>query len=144
MNYLSPEVGNGPWTAEEEKLLLEKYRELGAVWKHIASFFISRTDINVKSRWQLMQRRARKKSVKQMVETAAQPPLPRSVPKVPKPLPMPIVSCDPLPFVTARPAEVGSARPEAADSADSAMDEIWGTLMMNEETPFGSGFDMWF
>jgi hypothetical protein len=57
---------------------------------------------------------------------------------------MPIVSCDPLPFVTARPAEVGSARPEAADSADSAMNVILGRLMMNEETPFGSGFDMWF
>jgi hypothetical protein len=64
LNYLSPDVGNGPWTREEELLLVEKYREFGSAWKYIASFFKSRTDINVKNRWQLMQRRLRKNSVK--------------------------------------------------------------------------------
>jgi hypothetical protein len=49
-NYLSPAVGNAPWTPEEEQLLISKYNELGPVWKRIASFFAARTDINVKSR----------------------------------------------------------------------------------------------
>jgi hypothetical protein len=56
-NYLSPDVQNGPWTHEEEQHLLEVYNTVGAKWKHIATFFPSRTDINVKSRWQLIQRR---------------------------------------------------------------------------------------
>jgi hypothetical protein len=145
LNYLSPDVGNGPWTPAEEEMLVEKYREFGAAWKHIASFFRSRTDINVKSRWQLMQRRVRKNSAKQMVRNAAQPlaapPPRRPLPMVPRPLPMPIVSCAPLPFTTARPPQVATPEPEAADGT---MDQIWGSLMMNEETPFGRGFDLWF
>jgi hypothetical protein len=116
---------------------VKKYGEFGAAWKHIASFFKSRTDINVKSRWQLMQRRVRKNSGRQMVQNA----LPRPLPAVPKPLPIPIVSCDPLPFAAARPAQVASAAPAAADNP---MDQIWGSLMMNEETPFESSFDFWF
>jgi hypothetical protein len=33
LNYLSPEVVNGPWSREEEQLLIAKYRELGPMWK---------------------------------------------------------------------------------------------------------------
>jgi hypothetical protein len=56
-NYLSPDVRNGPWTMEEEKQLLDLYDSMGAKWKQIATFFNARTEINVKSRWQLIQRR---------------------------------------------------------------------------------------
>jgi hypothetical protein len=139
LNYLSPDVGNGPWTPEEEKILVEKYKEFGAAWKHIASFFKSRTDINVKSRWQLMQRRLRKNPAPQMVQNAELPPL--SLPRVPKPLPIPIINCDPLPFTTAPPARVASLPTEAADNQ---MNQIWGSMMMNEETQFEGGFDFWF
>ncbi|EAY22700.1 Myb-like DNA-binding domain containing protein [Trichomonas vaginalis G3] len=48
--YLSG-VENGPWTEEEDALLLEKYNELGPKWAQIAQFFKSRTDNNVKNRW---------------------------------------------------------------------------------------------
>jgi hypothetical protein len=139
LNYLSPDVGNGPWTPEEEKILVEKYKEFGAAWKHIASLFKSRTDINVKSRWQLMQRRLRKNPARLMVQNAELPPLP--LPKIPKPLPIPIINCDPLPFTTAPPARVASSPPEAADNP---MDQIWRSLMMNEEQMFEGGFDFWF
>lgn len=50
-NYLTPEVTNGPWTKEEDDLLFELFYKYGARWKTIASFFPSRTDINIKSRW---------------------------------------------------------------------------------------------
>lgn len=62
-NYLSPEVVNGPWTYEEEELLVKKYEELGPSWKLIATFFPSRTDINIKSRWNLRERRLKKESL---------------------------------------------------------------------------------
>jgi hypothetical protein len=57
VNYLSPDVQNGPWTAAEEQDLLFLQQQLGAKWKHIATFFTARTEINVKSRWNLIQRR---------------------------------------------------------------------------------------
>jgi hypothetical protein len=63
-NYLSPSIGNAPWTPEEEQLLLQKYSEIGPLWKQIASFFTARTHINVKSRWNLIQRRIRRQARK--------------------------------------------------------------------------------
>jgi hypothetical protein len=68
LNYLSPDVRNGPWTPAEEQLLLEKYAEFGPAWKRIATFFPTRTDINVKSRWQLMQRHRRKEVTRILLE----------------------------------------------------------------------------
>jgi hypothetical protein len=69
------------------------------------------------------------------------PPLP--IPMIPKPLtiPIPIISCDPLPFTTLRPARVANAQLEVVDNQ---MDEISGSLMMNEETPFEGNFGFWF
>jgi hypothetical protein len=66
LNYLSPAVGNDPWTPEEDQLLTRKYREIGPRWKHIAVFFKGRTDINVKSRWKVIQRRKRREANKRM------------------------------------------------------------------------------
>jgi hypothetical protein len=60
LNYLSPDVGNGPWTSQEDELLLTKVQELGFAWKSIAACFPTRTDINVKSRWRLIQRHVRR------------------------------------------------------------------------------------
>ncbi|OHT09792.1 hypothetical protein TRFO_21141 [Tritrichomonas foetus] len=59
-NYLSPDVVNGPWTEDEEALLVQKYNEIGPYWKQIATFFPTRTDINIKSRWNLRERRLKK------------------------------------------------------------------------------------
>lgn len=60
INYLSPDVVNGPWTEEEDQLLIQKYNEIGPFWKLIAKFFPTRTDINIKSRWNLRMRQRRK------------------------------------------------------------------------------------
>lgn len=63
LNYLSPDVVNGPWTAEEDELLVQKYNEIGPYWKKIAAFFPTRTDINIKSRWNLRERRIKKEKL---------------------------------------------------------------------------------
>lgn len=55
-NYLSPRVVNAPWSAAEDFLLEQKFREMGPHWKAIASFFPMRTDIQVKNRILLKQR----------------------------------------------------------------------------------------
>lgn len=66
LNYLSPLVENGPWTPEEEELLCEKYNEIGPHWKQISVFFPSRTDINVKSHFHLIERRNMKAEKKRL------------------------------------------------------------------------------
>ena len=53
INYLSPNVTNGPWTAEEELLLIEKVQEMGPRWPKIAKYFQSRSDVNIKNRYAL-------------------------------------------------------------------------------------------
>ena len=50
-NYLSPSIKNDPWTEEDDKLLKEKYKEYGPKWSLIASFFPSRSDVNIKNHW---------------------------------------------------------------------------------------------
>ena len=50
-NYLSPENKNGPWTQDEDRLLTEKFLELGPQWTSIAKFFDGRSENNVKNRW---------------------------------------------------------------------------------------------
>ena len=56
LNYLDPNLNKSEWTEEEDKLLYEKFEEIGRKWKIIASFFKNRTDINVKNRWLMLER----------------------------------------------------------------------------------------
>ena len=71
LNYLDPNLNTSEWTPEEDKLLYEKFDEIGRKWKIIASFFKNRTDINVKNRW-LMLERHRKKALKQKEQETEQ------------------------------------------------------------------------
>ena len=57
-HYLSPEISQRPWTAEEDELLLAKVNEYGSRWVTISKFFNNRTDINVKNRWVVLMRRS--------------------------------------------------------------------------------------
>ncbi|OHT05631.1 hypothetical protein TRFO_26508 [Tritrichomonas foetus] len=72
-NYLCPDVVNGPWSDEEEELLVQKFQELGPSWKQIASFFPTRTDINIKSRWHLRERRIKKEELQKKKALLKQP-----------------------------------------------------------------------
>ena len=53
-NYLSPLLNMDPWTADEDKLLEEKVKEMGQKWSIIAHFFNGRSDVNVKNRYALL------------------------------------------------------------------------------------------
>ena len=58
--YLNPSLKTDDWTKEEDDLLLAKASEIGLKWKAISAFFPGRTDINVKSRYLLLKRKAAK------------------------------------------------------------------------------------
>jgi hypothetical protein len=55
-NYINPVIEHIEWTPEEDLLLDEKYAQLGAKWKVIASFFPTRSKNMVKYRCQRRQR----------------------------------------------------------------------------------------
>lgn len=48
-NYLRPNLVNGPWTREEDELLLELYEKYGPKWSLISQSFNSRSPVNVKN-----------------------------------------------------------------------------------------------
>lgn len=50
-DYLNPNYFNGEWSPEEDRLLLEKYREIGSQWSKMTQFFENRNANNLKNRW---------------------------------------------------------------------------------------------
>lgn len=59
--FLNPSINRSEWTKEEDELLLNKFNELGPKWTNISKFFKNRTDISVKSRYTLLNRKKRKR-----------------------------------------------------------------------------------
>jgi hypothetical protein len=55
--YLAPSVINGPWSSEEDALLLDKFGEIGSKWKALTQFFPGRTDVNIKNHHAALVRR---------------------------------------------------------------------------------------
>jgi hypothetical protein len=54
--YLHPSINRTAWTEAEDRLLLQKYNELGAKWSHIVPFFHLRTDVDLKNRFKRIYR----------------------------------------------------------------------------------------
>lgn len=59
-HYLSQEINKEPWTEEEDRLLEEEYKKVGAKWSTIAKLLPGRTDVNIKNRWSLLLRKHKK------------------------------------------------------------------------------------
>lgn len=50
-NYLAPQINTNPWTPEEEKVLMEKYKELGPQWAKMTPFFSNRAAVSIKNQY---------------------------------------------------------------------------------------------
>lgn len=50
-NYLAPERNTDPWTAEEEAILMEKYKEFGPQWSKMTPFFRNRAAVSIKNQY---------------------------------------------------------------------------------------------
>lgn len=77
-NYLSPQNKNGPWTAEEDQLLIEKFRQHGPQWTLIAKFFNGRSENNVKNRWYTHLKQKYSQQNDQIVHSSIYTPQPES------------------------------------------------------------------
>lgn len=61
-NYVDPTLQNNqPWNYEDDRLLVEKYAELGPKWNKIAKYFHNRSDNSIRNRWQLIIRQWERK-----------------------------------------------------------------------------------
>lgn len=49
--YLFKKIENKPWTPEEDKLIIDLYREFGPHWVKISNFLPGRSGNNVKNHW---------------------------------------------------------------------------------------------
>jgi hypothetical protein len=58
-NYLNPDLFNGEWTPDEDRMLRAKYDEIGPKWVLIARFLPGRSKNSVRNRLLQLQRRER-------------------------------------------------------------------------------------
>ena len=136
-NYLCPDVDNGPWSEEEDQRLDEMYAIHGPKWKYIANFFPGRTDINIKSRWQVHLRRASK----QLIQG-------RKLPRIPKSIPCSFASQKPA--VLSQPPQPADPAPAAEDPADQLWDDtefqdyVDAAYLCPDIAPFGSEAAEWY
>ena len=58
--FLCPSLNNSPWTQEEDDLLKSKVAAFGHKWKFFTQFFVGRTDINIKNRYNFLKKKEMK------------------------------------------------------------------------------------
>jgi hypothetical protein len=81
-NYVKPTIMKLPWSPFEDRLLEQKYADLGPKWHLIAKFFPNRSRNYVKNRWLTKQRHLHKHN--QIHETISEPTVaPLAVPPPP-------------------------------------------------------------
>ena len=96
-NYLSPENKNLPWTAEEDALLIEKFRTMGPQWTNIAKCFDGRSENNVKNRWYTHLRHRFEKPV--VIQPQPQRVHPTPMATIAQAMPPKLISSTPAPHV---------------------------------------------
>ena len=55
--YLSPDLRNSMWTDEEDARLLDLIEKVGPKWSRLKSYFMGRSDINIKNRYKYLMAR---------------------------------------------------------------------------------------
>ena len=84
-HYLAPYVRSDPWTAEEDRELAKRVKELGHKWKNMETYFPGRTDISIKNHYNAILRQKILPPTKPKHTTEIAVSIPRQQPPAPKP-----------------------------------------------------------
>lgn len=120
-NYLSQNISLEPWSPHEDQLLRQKYSEYGPQWTKIQSFFTNRTDVNLKNRWAVLQRKG---------HHALAPAAPAIAPAPAIPLPTTAAVVAPPPVVAA----VAAPLPAPPENLPSPSDQKFFDLSYFDES----------
>lgn len=60
-NHLSPDLQKAPWSAEEDRIIVDSVRQLGTKWSEMTRLLPGRTDNAIKNRWNSSQRKLQRK-----------------------------------------------------------------------------------
>ena len=153
--YLSPEYNHSDFTEDEDKLLLEKIREMGMCWTKISKFFDRRTPYAIKNRWIYLARNINMSGDNTTIEDIHQLPKPRSKgrPKEKDETYLPNTTTKKKRNRTKRVVFIKENEPSSNEQTDEAnkiqfknIEEIEPSIQMSDgdETSFFNGEDQFF
>ena len=55
-NQLNPDINHGPWSENEDKILMDNHKTLGSKWSEYRTFLPGRTYLAIRDRWMSLMR----------------------------------------------------------------------------------------
>ena len=58
-NHLNPDINHGPWSEDEDKILMDNHKTLGSKWSKYRTLLPGRTGKAIRNRWNILMRRSK-------------------------------------------------------------------------------------